>query len=253
MRKLSLAVAVFGLLYGSGSAWAVLQETTIAITDNGRPIPSATVTLTPVEMPDPPRPKTAKTDDHGKIVLQHEEDAKNSKAPVDITIVTDSGKSITRRMNLIDLLRDTPIDVSVGECVYLNRLTDMQLKSLLDNRETRARIVKLIDKTASEEPRSSKMSKKRQQDTNAARKTEKGTADKRTRNQSDTEAPSPVHSQSGISPEAAGAVIGIGIGLGGLGRGGFGGGGGMQDGPSHMPARGAMPQRETVPRTGPQF
>src|ERR1039458_164150 len=115
MHKISYALAILGVLAWSGAARAVFQETTLTITDNGTPIPSATVTLksaNPTEKHEAPRPKTAKTDEHGKIVLEHDEEDKKSNSLVEVTVTTDSGKTITRRSTLTDLLADTPFDVS---------------------------------------------------------------------------------------------------------------------------------------------
>jgi 5-hydroxyisourate hydrolase-like protein (transthyretin family) len=228
MRKTLLTIAVLGTICSSGTAWAILQETTVTITDNGKPIPSATVTLTPVEKQDPPQPKTAKTDDNGKIVLQHEEDAKKSNAPVEISITTEDGKTTVRRMSLNDLLSDVPVDISVGNCVYLNRLSDAQLKTLLDNPETRSRVAKLIDQSVTDRPARSKVTDTKEDDGKVSRKRKQ--VSKRHRAPTDEDVRG--QSQSGMSPEAASAIstgIGIAIGIGaGRSMGRHGDGGRMQ-------------------------
>jgi hypothetical protein len=226
-----------------GTAWAILQETTVTLVENGKPIPSATVTLTPVERPEPPRLKTAKTDDKGKIILEHEDEAKKSRAPVDISIATDDGKSFTRRINLIDLLNDAPIDVSVGDCTYLDRLNDAQLKTLLSNSETRSRVAKLMDEHVADRPARAKTIDKDRQDSEGSRKQKK--ANKRTRNsKSDETRRQP---QPGMSPETASAIgTGVSIGI------GFGGGrmGGMRHGDGTRNDRGMRHDKGMVPESG---
>jgi hypothetical protein len=228
MRKTLLALAVLGTACGSSPVWAILQETTVTIVENGKPIPSATVTLTPVEKPDPPRLKTAKTDDKGKIILEHEDDAKKSRGPVEISIATDDGKSFTRRINLIDLLNDAPIDVSIGDCTYLDKLTDAQLKTLLHNPETRSRVAKLMEETVPDRS-ARKAIDKQKQDSGNSRKQKK--TSKRTRNSNADETRR--QPQSGMSPETASAIgtaVSIGIGFGGGRMGGTRHGGEMGHG-----------------------
>jgi hypothetical protein len=105
------------------------------------------------------------------------------------------------------------------------------LRTLLDNPETRTRIVRLIDKSVSNQSPPSKTIEKRQRDSNTSQKIKKVTADRRNRSQSDADTPVPAHPQSGMSPGAAGAIgtaIGIGVGLGRMGP-HEGGMGGMRD------------------------
>jgi hypothetical protein len=226
-----------------GTAWAILQETTVTIVENGKPLPSATVTLTPVEKPEPPRLKAAKTDDKGKIILEHEDEAKKSRAPVDISIATDDGKSFTRRINLIDLLSDAPIDVSIGDCTYLDRLTDVQLKTLLHNPETRSRVAKLMDETVPDRSARPRAIDKQKHDSEDSRKQKK--TSKRTRNSNTDETRR--QPQSGMSPETASAIgTGVSIGI------GFGGGrmGGMRHGDGTRNDRGMRHDKGMGPESG---
>lgn len=62
MRKIIYAMAAFGALVWPGAAWAVVQETTVTPADNGKPLPSATITLTRTDSQSPPASNTEKTD-----------------------------------------------------------------------------------------------------------------------------------------------------------------------------------------------
>ena len=214
MRKISCAVVVLGMLAWSGTARAVLQETTVTITDNGKPIPSATVTLksvTPTDKQEAPRPKTAKTDENGKIILEHNEEDKKSSALIDVTIATDDGKTITRRSTLTDLLSDNPFDVNASDCTDPRKLTDAQLRTMLDNPVLRTRITTLIDE------RNQIMHEQRKAEQQHEMKTKKSKKLTRHRNQNSSEDARGT-SQRDSDAIATGAGIAIGIGLGSIGR-----------------------------------
>jgi hypothetical protein len=151
MRKLIYAIAALGALAWSGAAWAVLQETTITLTDNGRPLPEATITLNRItDSQPPPEPKTEKTDDSGKIVLVHEEEDKTSDKSVDVIVTTSEGKTFIRRIVLHELLTGESIDVaapSVNECIDLTNLDDEQLRIIINDPNLRTRISRLIEET----------------------------------------------------------------------------------------------------------
>jgi len=171
MGKLIYAIAAFGALAWSDPAWAVLQETTITLTDHGKPLPEATVTLNRLtDSQPPPQPKTEKTDDSGKVVLVHDKEDKKSDSTIELIVKTSEGETLTRRVVLRELLRSESIDVAVpsepqegseavAECQDLTHLDDPQLQEILtslddeqlqiivDNPELRTRIMKLINES----------------------------------------------------------------------------------------------------------
>ena len=164
MRKLICALAVFGALAFPGTALAVVQETTVTITDHGEPLPNATITINRLsEKEPPPATKTEKTDDSGKIVLEHQDKDKTSDRPIEVTVTTKEGKTFTRRVVLKELLTRETVEVVVpaetqavelpsqravtDECSDLTKLDDRQLYTLVKTPELRERIVKLIEET----------------------------------------------------------------------------------------------------------
>jgi len=164
MRKLIYAIAALGALAWSGAAWAVVQETTVTLTDHGEPLRSATISLNRLtDSQPPPELKTEKTDESGKIVLKHEDEDETSDATVEVIVTTTEGKTFTRRLVLKELLTSEAIEVVVPsethqaaessqdqatkECADLTKLDDQQLEILVNNPELRARIVKLIEET----------------------------------------------------------------------------------------------------------
>ena len=229
MSKISYAIVILGMLVWSGAARAVLQETTVTITDNGKPLPSATVTLnsvtptdkpnTPTDNHETPRPKTAKTDENGKIVLEYDDGDKKSNSLFDVTIATDDGKTFTRRSSLADLLANVPFDVSGSECTDLRKLSDAQLSTILDNPEMRTRISTLIDERNQTARERRKTEQQHEMKTQKSKKTTK----RRNKN-SDEDSRGPSQSNSDTNEAiATGASIAIGIGLGAIGRRGGGG------------------------------
>ena len=93
MGKLIYALAAFGALAWSDPAWAVLQETTITLTDHGKPLPEATITLNRLtDSQPPPQPKTEKTDDSGKVVLVHDKEDKKSDSTIELIVTTSEGE-----------------------------------------------------------------------------------------------------------------------------------------------------------------
>jgi hypothetical protein len=171
MRKLIYTIVAFGALAWSGAAWAVLQETTVTLTDHGKPLPEATVTLNRLtDSQPPPQPKTEKTDDSGKVVIVHDKEDQKSDSTVELIVTTSEGKTLTRRAVLRELLKSESIDVAVpseaqegseaiAECPdlthlddphlreILTSLDDEQLQRIVDNPELRSRITKLIEET----------------------------------------------------------------------------------------------------------
>src|SRR5262245_59368635 len=114
MRKLIYALAAFGAFALPDVALAVVQETTVIITDHGQPLPNATITLNrPGENEPLPETKTEKTDDSGKIVLEHQDKDKTSDRPVEVTVTTKEGKTFTRRLVLRELLTHETVEVVV--------------------------------------------------------------------------------------------------------------------------------------------
>src|ERR1700730_4999951 len=163
MRKLIYTIAAVGALAWSSAAWAVLQETTITLTDNGKPLPEATITLNRLsDSEPPPEPKTEKTDESGKIVIVHDEEDNTSDSTVELIVHTSEGKTLTRRVVLKEFLISESVDVAAPsetqqasesqnqvpkECLDLTNLDDRQLEILINDPALRARIVKLIEET----------------------------------------------------------------------------------------------------------
>lgn len=162
MRKFIYVLAAVGGFAWSGTAWAVLQETTLTLTDNGEPLPEATITLNRLtDSEQPPEPKAEKTDKTGKIVIIHDDADEDSDSIVEIIVKTSEGKTLTRRLVLREFLTSETIDVAVPsetqrvaepsqvseQCPNLTDLDDQHLKIMLDNPELRERIVKLIEET----------------------------------------------------------------------------------------------------------
>jgi hypothetical protein len=222
MRKISCVVAVLGTIIWSGAALAVFQETSVTITDNGKPIPNATVTLTSVTPTDSadkkqekPHPKTVKTDENGTIVFVHDEEDKKSSDIVEVTIKADDGKTLTRRATTADLLANIPFDVSKNECADPRLFTDTQLRTLLDNPEMRTRITTLIDESEKAER------KKRANEQSHKKKHKTRNATERRRRHRSADNPPPANSDADAAAAIATDVI-IGIGIGAIGSHGGG-------------------------------
>ena len=149
---------------GRARRCAVLQETTVTITDHGEPLPNATITLNRLtDSEPPPETKTEKTDDSGKIVLEHQDEDKTSDSTVEVIVTTKEGKTFTRRLVLKELLTHETVEVVVptetqevaqpsqqeatNECPDLTKLDDQQLHTMINTPELRERIVKLIEET----------------------------------------------------------------------------------------------------------
>ena len=151
MRKFIYTIAAVGALIWSGAAWAVLQETTVTLTDHGEPLPEATITLNLItDSQPPPETKTEKTDESGKIVLVHEEEDKKSDKSVDVIVTTSEGKTFIRRIILHELLTSESIEVAappVNECIDLTNLDDEQLQIIINDPNLRTRISRLIEET----------------------------------------------------------------------------------------------------------
>jgi hypothetical protein len=237
MHKIVYAAVALAVLGWSGSAWAVLQETTVTLTDNGEPLPEATITLNRItDSETPPEPKTETTDDSGKIVIVHEDKDKDSDSVVEIIAKTKEGKTITRRILLREFVTSETIDVAVpfetehaGEsspvaeiCPDLTTLDDEKLKIMLGNPELRERIVKLIEETEeTEEPETATETKQEENKTvSRPSKEKKKAVQKKPKKQ-------PTITASQKKGPGAAAILGTGlsIGLGVAGsRSGHGGG-----------------------------
>jgi hypothetical protein len=238
MHKIIYATVALAVLGWSGSAWAVLQETTVTLTDNGEPLPEATITLNRItDSEPPPEPKTEKTDDGGKIVIVHDDKDKTSDSTIDIIVETSAGKTVTRRVLLREFLTSETIDVAVpfetehaGEsspaaelCADLTTLDDEKLKIMLGNPELRERIVKLIEETEeTDEPETATETKKEENKTvSRPGKEKKKAVQKKPKKQ-------PTTTASQKKGPGAAAILGTGlsIGLGAAGsRSGHDGGG----------------------------
>lgn len=168
MRKLIYALAALGALAWPGAALAVLQETTVTITDHGEPLPNATITLNRLtDSEPPPETKTEKTDDSGKIVLEHRDEDKASDSTVEVIVTTREGKTFTHRLVLKELLTHETVEVVVptetqmveqsshhetaNQCTDLTKLDDQQLHTIISTPELRERIVRLIEETKQSE------------------------------------------------------------------------------------------------------
>jgi hypothetical protein len=162
MHKLRYLLAGLAALVWSSAAWAVLQETTVTLTDSGEPLPEATITLNRItDSEPPPETKTEKTDESGKIVIIHEEEDNASDSTIEIIVRKSDGKTLTRRVVLKEFLVSETIDVAApsdvehastqsqrgNECPDLTNLDDPQLEIIIKDPAVRQRIVKLIEET----------------------------------------------------------------------------------------------------------
>ena len=225
MHKIIYASIALAALIWPATAFAVLQETTVTLTDNGEPLPEATITFNRItDSETPPEPKTEKTDDSGKIVVVHDDKDKDSNSTVEIIIETSEGKTITKRLLLRELLTRETIDVSapseshVGEssqgaqaCPELTTLNDEQIKIMLGNPELRERIVKLIEETdQTEENETDKVTPSetgKTKETASRKSKEKKTVQKKSSKQ-------PAASASGKKGPGAAEVLGTGLSIG---------------------------------------
>jgi hypothetical protein len=236
MHKIICVTVALAVLGWSGSAWAVLQETTVTLTDNGKPLPEAKITLNRITDSEPaPEPKTEKTDESGKIVIVHDDKDKTSDSTIDIIVQTSEGKTLTRRLLVREFLTSETIDVAVPfetqhagessqaaeECADLTTLDDDQLKIMLGNPELRERIVKLIEETEeTEEPETATETKKEKETVSRPGKEKKKAAQKKSKKQPTT---TTSQRKGPGAAEVLGTGLSIGLGIAGS-RSGRGGG-----------------------------
>jgi outer membrane immunogenic protein len=108
MRRLVGIIAAVSLFVSSGAAWAIYKESSITITEGGKPLPGATVSLT---VKSPPVKKTArtkttppkvvekkqeKTDRRGVLIFGFDDDKVPAGATVDLIVRTADGRRLTR-------------------------------------------------------------------------------------------------------------------------------------------------------------
>jgi hypothetical protein len=123
MTRTSLrSIAATIALLWSGAALAIYQETTVTVTDQGKPVPGQTVTLTETEKPpqrDPQQPKPKphikrvvklKTNQDGKIVVPVDLDDNRPGIYYDVTLHTSDGRSRTMR------------DIAIGDFILGGKL-----------------------------------------------------------------------------------------------------------------------------------
>jgi hypothetical protein len=257
MRKFLYVVAALGALAWPGAAWAVLEETTVTLTDHGEPLPNATITLKRTDDQPAPQPKTKKTDPTGKVVLVHEKRDKTSDKTVELTVTTPEGRTLTRRVALTALLTSESVDVAQlseveqtskptqeasAECVNLSKLDDSQLREIVNRPELHTRIVKLINETKGTKEVQHKRARQSQVEKPAHHKS-KTVAEHRRRGRRYQESKGSAPGQQDWSGTADAARAGIGIVTGfGPMRGSFGGFHGTSHG-EHGPQQGPTPVR----------
>lgn len=230
MHKIIYAAVALAALCWPGAAWAVLQETTVTLTDNGEPLPEATITLNRItDSEPPPEPKTEKTDESGKIVVVYDDEDTTSDSVVDIIVETSEGKTITRRVLLREFLTSETIDVAIPfenehagepsqaaeECSDLTTVDDEQLKIILGNPELRERIVKLIEETEeTEEAETPTETEKAKEPVSGKSKEKKKAVQKKPKKQ-----PTTTSQRKGSgAAEALGTGLSIGLGIAGSRR-----------------------------------
>jgi len=147
MRKIIHAIAVLGTLAWSGAAWAVLQEATVTLTDNGKPLPGATITLTRTETQPPPQQTTEKTTEKTTKKMDSsseaadEEENRNPDGKIDLTVTTetategktdDSGKIVVVH-DEEDAKSDDTVDLTVTTAEGKQLTRRVTLTALLTN------------------------------------------------------------------------------------------------------------------------
>jgi outer membrane immunogenic protein len=101
MRKHIALFVTLCVIGWPAAAWAVLKESTVTVTDNGKPIPGATIKLTSTQTPAPKAAK--KTNQNGKVTLRYDDRKINRGAVVHVTVQTQKGRVLERDVS-IDLL-----------------------------------------------------------------------------------------------------------------------------------------------------
>jgi len=104
MRKLLVIMATFGAIAWSGAALAVVDESTVTVTNNGKELDGATVslktsegktaTVRPKRPMNPKRPTTARVGKHGKITLVRREKDRQSDQIIVVTVTTKDGVTL---------------------------------------------------------------------------------------------------------------------------------------------------------------
>ena len=111
--RIVASMAAIAALVWASTALAVYQETPVTVTDQGKPVPGQTVTLTQKEK-DPQQPKKKpkikrvvklKTNKEGKIVVGYDDSDKRPDIVYDVTWRTSDGRTRTiRDVTIADLI-----------------------------------------------------------------------------------------------------------------------------------------------------
>ena len=122
MRRLSVIAAALGMLLLSTTAQAVVRESEVTITQDGKPVAGATITLqaepakpqtagTPARAATPPKPKT-NTNNEGKVVVVYDDEKTRDDDSFTLILRTRDGRTIGRLPGVtLAMLRSGKVDV----------------------------------------------------------------------------------------------------------------------------------------------
>jgi hypothetical protein len=122
MRKLSVIAAALGMLLLSTTAQAVVRESEVTITQDGKPVAGATIALqaepakpqpagTPARAATPPKPKT-NTNNEGKVVVVYDDEKARDDDSFTLILRTRDGRIIGRLPGVtLAMLRSGKVDV----------------------------------------------------------------------------------------------------------------------------------------------
>jgi outer membrane immunogenic protein len=131
MHKVIIGVAALAVLAWSGVAWAI-TDTSVTVTDNGRPVPEATLSLKTSEGPTPKVVK--KSDSSGRVPVRYDEKKVKRTTTVHVTVrarvPTPEGRTreVTRDVDVsMDALisGQLTIDLSGGQSPFGPPLADV--------------------------------------------------------------------------------------------------------------------------------
>jgi opacity protein-like surface antigen len=131
MQKVIIGAAALAVLAWSGVAWAI-TDTSVTVTDNGRPVPEATISLKTSEGPTPKVVK--KSDSTGRVPVRYDEKKVKRTTTVRVTVrarvPTPEGRTreVTREVDVsMDALisGQLTIDLSGGQSPFGPPLADV--------------------------------------------------------------------------------------------------------------------------------
>jgi hypothetical protein len=122
MRRLSVIAAALGMLFLSTAAEAVVRESEVTITQDGKPVAGATISLqaepakpqpagTPARAATPPKPKT-NTNNEGKVVVVYDDEKTRDDDSFTLILRTRDGRIIGRLPSVtLAMLKTGKVDV----------------------------------------------------------------------------------------------------------------------------------------------